>query len=57
MYPKNITVLSKISNEIVFHKNYDSIILKGIQSDPTYNKVLLCSTKEPVLVTSLKGED
>lgn len=24
MYPKNITVLSKISNEIVFYKNFDT---------------------------------
>lgn len=30
MYPKNITVLSKISNEIVYHKNFDTITLKGI---------------------------
>ena len=57
LYPKNITVLSKISNEIVFNKNFDSIILKGIQVDAVYNKVLMYSSKEPVYVTSLGGED
>lgn len=30
MYPRNITVLSKISNDIVYHKNFDTVVLKGI---------------------------
>jgi hypothetical protein len=30
MYPKNITVLSKISNEIVYSRNFDTMNLNGI---------------------------
>lgn len=33
MYPKNITILSKISNEIVYSRNFDSIDLQGICLD------------------------
>ena len=32
-YPKNVTVLSKISSEIVFHRNFDTIVLNGIHLD------------------------
>lgn len=41
MYPKNITVLSKISNEIVFSRNFDSQELQGVNVDMAYNRVLL----------------
>ena len=57
MYPKNITILSKISSEIVYHKNFDPDTLNGIQIDFTYNRCLLYKSKEPVLIASLKGED
>jgi hypothetical protein len=43
MYPRNITVLSKISNEIVFSKNFDNQELQGINLDMAYNRVLLYS--------------
>mmetsp|Transcript_7263 Transcript_7263/g.6394 ORF Transcript_7263/g.6394 Transcript_7263/m.6394 type:complete len:137 (+) Transcript_7263:1008-1418(+) len=56
MYPKNLTILSKITNEIVYNKNYD-FILKGIQVDFLTNKALLYSTKEKILFAHLKGED
>mmetsp|Transcript_34545 Transcript_34545/g.25650 ORF Transcript_34545/g.25650 Transcript_34545/m.25650 type:complete len:113 (+) Transcript_34545:256-594(+) len=56
MYPKNLTVLSKITNEIVYNKNYD-FMLKGICVDFMTNKAMLYSTKEKVLLASLKGED
>jgi hypothetical protein len=57
MYPNNITVLSKISNEIVFHKNFDKVVLRGIQVDPSLNKVMMYASKEFIYSTSLKGED
>lgn len=57
MYPKNITVLSKISNEIVYHKNFDPDSLSGIQIDFTYNRILLYKSKEPIFIANLKGED
>jgi ABC-type transport system involved in Fe-S cluster assembly fused permease/ATPase subunit len=57
MYPKNITVLSKISNEIVYSKNFDTLNLSGIQVDYLHNRILLYSNKEPVYIAYLKGED
>lgn len=57
MYPKNITVLSKISNEIVYRRNFDTLNLNGIQVDQIYNRILLYSSKEPVYIANLKGED
>lgn len=57
MYAKNITVLSKISNEIVYFKNFEAQTLSGIQIDFTYNRALLYSSKEPVFTANLKGED
>lgn len=33
MYQKNITILSKISNEIVYSKNFDNLELQGVSLD------------------------
>ena len=41
MYPKNITILSKISNEIVYSRNFDSMDLQGICLDTAYNRLML----------------
>ena len=57
LYPKNITVLSKISNEIVYSRNFDTLNLSGIQLDTALNRLLLYSNKEPVLIAYMKGED
>jgi hypothetical protein len=57
MYPKNITVLSKISNEIVFSRNFDNIDLQGINVDMTFNRILLYPKLTPVMIAYLKGED
>ena len=59
MYPKNITVLSKISNEIVYSRNFDQndTILQGINVDMTFNRILLYGKTTPVYIAYLKGED
>lgn len=57
MYSRNITVLSKISNEIVFSKNFENQELQGINVDMIYNRILLYGKTQPVMIAYLKGED
>ncbi len=57
MYPKNVTVLSKISNEIVFSRNFDNHELQGINVDMAYNRIMLFGKSHPVMIAYLKGED
>lgn len=57
MYTKNITILSKISNEIVFSRNFDNYDLLGTQIDMIYNRLLVYGKMHPVLIAYLKGED
>ena len=57
MYPKNLTILSKISNEIVYSKNFESHDLQGIVCDIVYNRLLLFGKVQPVQIAYLKGED
>ena len=56
IYPKNITILSNISNEIVYYQNFENQYLQGIQLDQQFNRLILFSNKE-VLISFLKGED
>jgi Pep3/Vps18/deep orange family len=59
MYPRNITVLSKISREIVYSCKFDETQdpLQAICLDLRKNKLLLSSKSHPLLVAHLKGED
>lgn len=57
MYPRNLTVLSKISNEIVFSRNFENQDLQGINVDMSFNRVLLYPKVAPVMIAYLKGED
>jgi len=59
MYPRNITVLSKISREIVYSCKFDETQdpLQAICLDLRKNKLLLSSKSHPLLVAHLNGED
>ena len=59
MYPRNITVLSKISKEIVYSCKFDETQdpLQAICLDLRKNKLLLNSKSHPLLVAHLNGED
>jgi Pep3/Vps18/deep orange family len=58
MYPTNITVVSKISREIVYNQNFkDERILRGIHMNVFSNQLLAFSPAKIISVASLKGED
>ncbi len=59
MYPRNITVLSKISKEIVYSCKFDEAQdpLQAICLDLRKNKLLLSSKSHPLLIAHLNGED
>mmetsp|Transcript_8167 Transcript_8167/g.5827 ORF Transcript_8167/g.5827 Transcript_8167/m.5827 type:complete len:84 (+) Transcript_8167:1295-1546(+) len=57
MYPNNITVVSKISQEIVYSRNFDEKTLRGLQLDLELNKLLLFCPKGPIMIAHMQGED
>jgi hypothetical protein len=58
MYPTNITVVSKISREIVYAKNFEvKKPLRACQMDIKSNMLLAYSPKDQIMVATLKGED
>ncbi len=57
VYYTNYTVVSKISEEVIHYKSFDSVQLKGIKHDIDNFKLLLYTTKEPVHVSHIEGED
>ena len=58
MYPRSITVLSKISKEIVYSCKIDETQepMQAIYLDLRKNKLLLNSKSHPLLVAHLNGE-
>ena len=57
MYPKNITVLSKISREIVYSAPFVDSSLLGITMDLRKNRIMLNCKQAPLFVAYLRGED
>lgn len=58
MYPSNITVISKISREIVYFCNIDKTkLLRGISMDLKAHLLLAYGLKEKIQIANLKGED
>jgi hypothetical protein len=60
MYPRNITVLSKISREIVYSTpltGQDGAPLTSITCDLRKNRILVNSKQAPIYIAYLKGED
>lgn len=58
VYPTNITVVSKISREIVYSKNFDQKKpLRACQLDIKSNMLMAYYPKDQVMVATLKGED
>ena len=58
MYTSNITVISKISREIVYFNNFDkSKRLRGIALDMKSHQLLSFCEKEKIMLACLKGED
>ena len=58
MYPFNITVVSKISRQVVFNCSFEkSRPLKGVILDTMKHQLLGFSHKEKIMMASLHGED
>lgn len=58
MYPTNITVVSKISNQVVYNNSFDKLRpLRGVLLDTRKNQLLGFSNKEKIMLASLQGED
>ena len=58
MYPTNITVVSKISREIVFAKNFDvKRPLRACSLDIKASWLMAYCPKDQVMIATLKGED
>ena len=61
MYSTNITVVSKISREIVYAKNFvdtkKPLILRACMLDTKSNMLCVYCPKDIVMVATLKGED
>lgn len=56
-YHENITVLSKITLEIVFAHNFEITNIKGSFFDPNSKKLLVYAKAQPLFIADLKGED
>jgi len=57
-YPTNLTVVSKISREIVYSNNFEAIKpIRGIQMDLAANDLMVYFPKETISIANLKGED
>jgi len=58
MYSTNITVVSKISRQIVYSQNFkDEKLLRGIQLDIKKNQLIAYSNAKIISVANLIGED
>ena len=58
MYPTNITVVSKISRQVVYNNSFEKLKpLRGVSLDTVKNHMLSFSHKERIMVASLHGED
>lgn len=58
MYPTNITVVSKISRQVVFNHSFEkSRPLRGVVLDTQKHQLLAFSHKEKIMIASLYGED
>ena len=57
MKSTNITVLSKVGNEIVYNMNFDrSHLLRGIEIDHRKHSLMAFQSREKIMLTSLKLE-
>jgi Pep3/Vps18/deep orange family len=58
LYPRNVTVLSKISRQIVYSARIEEQdTLSGISLDQRKNRLMLYGKVPPLLLANLKGED
>jgi hypothetical protein len=58
MYPTNITVVSKISRQVVYNNSFEKLKpLRGVLLDTKKHQLLSFSNKERIMIASLKGED
>jgi len=57
VYPGNLTVLSNISQEIVYSRNFDSISIRGSVFDLFQRHVLLIGQKDQLEYSLLENED
>jgi len=58
MYPTNITVISKLTNQIVYFDNFkENQILRGVCLDVTNNQLLAYCPKDTIRIANLLGED
>ena len=58
MYPTNITVVSKISRQVVYTASFEkSRPLRGVVLDCFRHQLLGFSHKEKIMIASLQGED
>ena len=58
MYPTNITVVSKISQQVVFNHSFEKLRpLRGVLLDTSKHQLLSFSHKERIMLASLQGED
>ena len=58
LYHNNITVISKLSKEIVYSQNFrDEKVLRGIHLDTTKNQLLAYCPQKIIQYAYLKGED
>jgi len=58
MYPTNITVVSKISRQVVYNNSFEKLKpLRGVLLDTYKHQLLSFSHKEKIMIASLKGED
>jgi len=58
MYPTNITVVSKISRQVVYNHSFEKLRpLRGVLLDTAKHQLLSFSHKERIMIASLHGED
>ena len=58
MYPTNVTVVSKISRQVVFNASFQKLRpLRGVLLDTRKHQLLSFSHKERIMLASLQGED
>ena len=57
MYPNNFTVLSNITKEIVYSKNFDNINIRNSVFDLYTQHVLILGPKDQIEFSALENED
>jgi hypothetical protein len=57
VYPTNLTVLSNITQEIVYSRNFDSIIIRNSCFDLYGKQVLILGQRDQIEVSLLENED